>query len=35
MRLFDDVLAPAIFSIDNPRFLAFIPAAPTELADAV
>jgi L-2,4-diaminobutyrate decarboxylase len=32
MRLFADVLAPAIISIDNPRFLAFIPAAPTELA---
>jgi hypothetical protein len=27
MRLFADVLAPAIISIDNPRFLAFIPAA--------
>jgi L-2,4-diaminobutyrate decarboxylase len=26
------VLAPAIISIDNPRFLAFIPAAPTELS---
>ncbi|HET7172348.1 MAG TPA: pyridoxal-dependent decarboxylase [Gaiellales bacterium] len=32
MRLFADVLAPAIISIDNPRFLAFIPAAPTELS---
>jgi L-2,4-diaminobutyrate decarboxylase len=32
MQLFADVLAPAIISIDNPRFLAFIPAAPTELS---
>src|SRR5919204_390388 len=32
MRLFADVLAPSIISIDNPRFLAFIPAAPTELS---
>ncbi len=32
MRLFAEVLAPAIISIDNPRFLAFIPAAPTELS---
>ena len=32
MRLFADVLAPASISIDNPRFLAFIPAAPTELS---
>jgi glutamate/tyrosine decarboxylase-like PLP-dependent enzyme len=32
MRLFADVLAPATISIDNPRFLAFIPAAPTELS---
>ena len=35
LRLFAEVLAPAIISIDNPRFLAFIPAAPTELVDAV
>ena len=32
MRLFAEVLAPATISIDNPRFLAFIPAAPTELS---
>jgi glutamate/tyrosine decarboxylase-like PLP-dependent enzyme len=32
MRVFADVLAPATISIDNPRFLAFIPAAPTELS---
>jgi glutamate/tyrosine decarboxylase-like PLP-dependent enzyme len=32
MRVFADALAPATISIDNPRFLAFIPAAPTELS---
>ena len=32
MRVFAEVLAPATISIDNPRFLAFIPAAPTELS---
>ena len=35
MRLFAEVLAPATISIDNPRFLAFIPAAPTEALDDV
>jgi glutamate/tyrosine decarboxylase-like PLP-dependent enzyme len=30
--LFRDVLAPSTISIDHPRFLAFIPGAPTELA---
>jgi len=30
LRLFVDVLAPACISVDNPRFLSFIPAAPTE-----
>ncbi len=32
LRVFGDVLAPATISIDHPRFLAFIPAAPTEAA---
>ena len=30
LRLFAEVLAPACISVDNPRFLSFIPAAPTE-----
>jgi L-2,4-diaminobutyrate decarboxylase len=30
LRLFAEVLAPACLSADHPRFLAFIPAAPTE-----
>ena len=30
MRLFADVLAPACISSDSPRFLAFIPEAPTK-----
>ena len=30
LRLFTDVLAPACISIDHPRFLSFIPCAPTE-----
>lgn len=29
---FTDVLAPAVISCDSPRFLAFIPAAPTKAA---
>ncbi len=29
-RVFTDVLAPAVISCDSPRFLAFIPAAPTK-----
>jgi glutamate/tyrosine decarboxylase-like PLP-dependent enzyme len=32
LRLFADVLARATVSVDNPRYLAFIPAAPTESA---
>jgi glutamate/tyrosine decarboxylase-like PLP-dependent enzyme len=32
MRLFEDVLGPACLSIDHPRYLSFIPAAPTEAA---
>lgn len=30
LRIFRDVLAPACISVDHPRFLAFVPAAPTE-----
>ncbi len=30
LRLFTDVLAPAVISCDSPRFLSFIPAAPTK-----
>ncbi|MGH9024604.1 MAG: pyridoxal phosphate-dependent decarboxylase family protein [Acidimicrobiia bacterium] len=30
LRVFADVLAPATVSVDNPRNLAFVPAAPTE-----
>ncbi len=29
LRVFGDVLAPACISIDHPRFLSFVPAAPT------
>jgi glutamate/tyrosine decarboxylase-like PLP-dependent enzyme len=32
MRIYADVLAPATVSVDNPRYLAFIPSAPTEAA---
>ncbi len=32
MRLFEEVLGPACLSIDHPRYLSFIPAAPTEAA---
>ncbi len=32
LALFTDVLAPACISIDHPRFLAFVPGAPTEAA---
>jgi glutamate/tyrosine decarboxylase-like PLP-dependent enzyme len=32
LRVFADVLAPACVSVDNPRYLSFIPAAPTEAA---
>ena len=31
--MFIDVLAPACISIDHPRFLSFVPAAPTEAVD--
>lgn len=30
LRMFAEVLAPACISIDHPRFLSFIPCAPTE-----
>ena len=32
LRVFTDVLAPACISADHPRFLSFIPCAPTELS---
>jgi glutamate/tyrosine decarboxylase-like PLP-dependent enzyme len=32
LRLFEDVLGPACLSIDHPRYLSFVPAAPTEAA---
>jgi L-2,4-diaminobutyrate decarboxylase len=32
LKLFADALAPACISVDHPRFLSFIPAAPTEAA---
>lgn len=32
LRIFTDVLAPACLSVDHPRFLSFVPAAPTEAA---
>jgi glutamate/tyrosine decarboxylase-like PLP-dependent enzyme len=30
LRLFGEVLAPACISVDHPRFLSFVPAAPTD-----
>ena len=30
LRIFSDVLASACISVDHPRFLSFVPAAPTE-----
>ncbi|HEX5616259.1 MAG TPA: pyridoxal-dependent decarboxylase [Acidimicrobiia bacterium] len=30
LQIFADVLAPAVISCDSPRFLSFIPAAPTK-----
>lgn len=30
LRVFREVLAPACISVDHPRFLSFVPAAPTE-----
>ena len=34
IRLWDEVLAPACLSVDNPRYLSFIPSAPTRAAAA-
>jgi L-2,4-diaminobutyrate decarboxylase len=33
LQLFTETLAPACISTDHPRYLAFIPSAPTELAN--
>ena len=33
LKLFTETLAPACISTDHPRYLAFIPSAPTELAN--
>jgi L-2,4-diaminobutyrate decarboxylase len=33
LNLFKETLAPACISTDHPRYLAFIPSAPTELAN--
>ena len=33
LSLFKETLAPACISTDHPRYLAFIPSAPTELAN--
>ncbi|MFT4263958.1 MAG: aminotransferase class V-fold PLP-dependent enzyme [Nocardioides sp.] len=33
-RLWEDVLAPACLSVDHPRYLAFIPGAPSKAAAA-
>ena len=30
LRVFGDVLAPSCISVDHPRFLSFVPAAPTD-----
>ena len=32
LQLYEDVLGPACISVDHPRFLSFVPAAPTEAA---
>ncbi len=32
LRIFGDVLGPACISVDHPRYLSFVPAAPTEAA---
>ena len=34
LSLFEDIIAPACLSSDHPRYLSFIPAAPTEAATA-
>ena len=35
LRLFDTVLAPACISVDHPRFLSFVPAAPSVIGDVI
>lgn len=30
LRIYEEVLAPACISVDHPRFLSFVPAAPTD-----
>jgi L-2,4-diaminobutyrate decarboxylase len=32
LRIFADVLAPACISVDHPKYLSFVPAAPTEVS---
>ena len=32
LRVYAEVIAPACISVDHPRFLSFVPAAPTEAA---
>jgi len=32
LRLYEEVLGPSCISVDHPRFLSFVPAAPTEAA---
>jgi L-2,4-diaminobutyrate decarboxylase len=32
LRIFSEILAPACISVDHPRFLSFVPSAPTEAA---
>ena len=32
LRMFREVLAPSCLSVDFPRYLAFVPCAPTELS---
>src|SRR5262249_1173982 len=32
LRIFRDILAPNCLSVDFPRYLAFVPCAPTELS---
>ncbi len=34
LRLWHDILAPACLSVDHPRYLSFIPSAPTKAAAA-
>jgi len=33
LRLFTEVLAPSSISVDHPKFLSFVPGAPTEGID--